>query len=560
MRESGARLGSLFSLLVLITPQVARAQMIDPEDGTWFRFPLPQVSPPGVHRIHASVTGEFSGDRRQDQMLLINNTPYLLLDVDTFASGRLLDRTLCGAVHDLTVLPQAGPFGVDLPAGVTDQGIFSWAYDPDRGDYVTRPLAPDILAGGRRLRCRRTAPGSVPQLVGIDASGTRVVGLEATIPAQVLFQFSLPGHPAPEILDVRSLRWASPASLDLALLLSDRVVVTNTTGDLLGSFPTTGRSVEMHVIQNHGEAHESILWTTLDPEDPEEPEEPTQSLHVLRPGGPSPALHLSVLDLEGFACIDADQDGDDDVIAISRFSNALLGLWNRSEEGTPMPFALTEEDALLATFADAGTPMGKQECPLTIADYDGDGDPDVSAAVQHTLEYFVHRNPWIPESEQRFDLPPGTSHEIEPNLVGGTNLVVDLRMPAHRPPGSTHVEASVWTEHVQLGPDYVDATPVSHSFVALGQTPGESYQLRAALPEVVTPFTSNYVVICRLVELSEQGLVLGAGPDSVLRLQGSDTFVCAICTKVASAVALPPVHLPPGQFPAPPAGSPFAQN
>jgi len=433
-----------------------------------------------------------------DAVVLRGKTPVVLVRPDQFLAASKLPIS----ANDLTTLPGGAPSGLDAVAFVGSAGLTVAWFDAAQGAPVSS-LVSSAAANGSLVRAGDVDGDGVLDLVVVEADGVTIRpylgdGAGGFVPSAG-FQAAAPCR------NLVVLRWDADAGEEVAVLTDLGVELYDDGGAPLKSWPSAVPGGTLCKFSQQGALGDRLLWFTAYAPPAE------QWMMTLSPAGVDDVVNLGALDAFAAVPVDYDLDGFEDVLVSHKYSHELLWFENQRSAANPTgpSFSAYYNDMIGFRVGPPGTGAPENAAWPIVADFDGDGDPDIVFPVELTDELAVLRGETIDQSTMLAPVS-AANYDIDPATLGGV-LQVTLDRPAALPATADAVEIEVWRQPDLAGP--VDAHSVEHLVVAL--PPSWPLVVDVPLPEVDAEFTSTYHLQVRLLEHDAQGGVARAYPTQV---------------------------------------------
>jgi hypothetical protein len=268
-------------------------------DGTDLWFDLPALLAPDGTPTRV-VAGDWNRDGTLDAALLIDGRAFVVVGPDVFRGALELDAL--GSVNDLEALPGGGPLGQDAVVTVGPAGLLLHHFDNGTGNFGSTAKDVGVWAGARMVRVADLAAGAPLELIGVDALGTSVLGLDVETGQGLV----IVDHGA-EIVDLGAVDWAGGAAAEIAVLSKAGLTVYDNVGLVvlaLSSAPDVG--LAFAVVRRALEPHERLAWLTRDAGD-------LTTLHVVGQVGADPDIALGRLSVVSAVTADLDGDASDEL-------------------------------------------------------------------------------------------------------------------------------------------------------------------------------------------------------------------------------------------------------
>lgn len=387
------------------------------------------------------TAGEFTGDLREDVVLVAGTRPWVLASPGSFQSLVRLDENDPTDVNDVAVMPGSTQYGLDLILTVGTDGLLAWELDATTNEFESTVIEASAWIGALSVECVDLDGDFDLDVLGLAAGSSSVLVLRNTgsgfssvaTPTLASGIVAVTAVPWWTTVDANGVNW-----MELAIMRASSLQVMQMNGAQDTTFTTSGTSIAQQRFHAAAVPPQRLAWVTRNTSGSQD------VFHVLYPGSSEGAVSLGVFGANGLAMGDVDLDGDDDAILVGNGSENFMLLYDTAADFAPLSpstFSAASGYKVLVPLLATGTLVSTQKAKPALFDADNDGDLDVVVGAQGQQSVLVHRNPYTSEDAMKFG-------EVELAMTDDGFLEVrcDLPLVVSSDPnfGPTHVEGTIY--------------------------------------------------------------------------------------------------------------------
>ncbi len=446
-----------------------------------------------------TIAGRFNDDDVLDAALLADDEVLFLSGRDLYLSH---ETPWTGAI-DLDTYPGGGPDGQDAVVFSDASGLHLGWWDFATKAFARTQLDGGAWAGAQLVRATGIRGTVRPDVAGVSADGYTLLVMGVVSESPLAFS-PLSGASftvANPILSFTALEWDGVAPAEWAVLTTNTLRIHDGASNVLRNWATAGAGGSLATLESEYQPYDRLVWLTAPAA--------AQFVFALDAAHVDPALNVAGILASSIVAGDWDRDGDDDVAIGNQFNQKIFVVDNERSIAAPdaISFPLGGGFEVLPLSDPGASNPGHVANPV-IADFDGDGDPDVGTAVQASAEFRIAKNGDV-DDDALEPVVLDMSYLVLENSSYG-ELTIELDRSAGLTAPVTDVRVTLWRQ-AELG-EPSDQSPEDDLIFPIAQWP---VQITVQVPESGHYFESVYYFEMRFLERDAQGAVVGSHPASL---------------------------------------------